>query len=67
MLFVSCVCHAFASVRCCLLVACWVGCGGLLALVCDVGDFVAFPCYVLGRTWNLIVLIPDHCRLSYFV
>ena len=34
-LFMSCVCHAFASVRRCLLVTCWER-TDLLALVCDV-------------------------------
>ena len=29
-------------------------------------DFVTFPCGILGRVWNLIVLIPDLCPLSYF-
>ena len=33
-LFISCVCHAYTSINCCLVVACW----GvyLLTLVCDV-------------------------------
>ena len=34
-LFMSCVCHAFASVLCCLVVTCWER-ADLLALVCDV-------------------------------
>ena len=34
-LFMSCVCHAFASVHCCLVVTCWER-ADLLALVCDV-------------------------------
>ena len=42
MLIMSCVCHAFASVHCCLVVA-WREGAGLLALVCDVYyDFVTF-------------------------
>ena len=28
--------------------------------------FVTFPCGILGQVWYLIVLIPDHCHLSYF-
>ena len=28
--------------------------------------FVTFPCGILGQVWNLIVSIPDLCRLSYF-
>ena len=35
MLFMSCDCHAFASVHCCLVVTCWER-ADLLALVCDV-------------------------------
>ena len=38
----------------------------LLALVCDVYcDFVTFPFGILGQVWNLIVLIPGPCCLSY--
>ena len=33
--FMSCVCHAFVSVHCCLVVTCWER-ADLLALVCDV-------------------------------
>ena len=65
MLFMSCVCHAFASVHCCLVVTCWEM-ADLLALVCDVCVFVTFPCGMLGQVWYLIVLIPDLCHLSYF-
>ena len=54
MLFMSCVCHAFASVHCCLAVTCRER-GGLLALVCDV--FIPFD--ILGQVWHLIVSIPD--------
>ena len=61
MLFVPCVCHAFASVHCNLVVACWER-ADLLAFLCD---FVAFPCDILGQVWYLIVLIPDLCHLSY--
>ena len=47
-LFKSCVCHAFASVHCYPVVACWEG-AGLLAFVCDIYCvFVAFWCGVLG-------------------
>ena len=34
-LFMSCVCHAFASVHCCLVATCWE-IADLLALVCNV-------------------------------
>ena len=30
-------------------------------------DFVTFQCGILGKVWYLIVLIPDLCRLSYFI
>ena len=66
MLFMSCVCLAFASVHCCL-VATWRERTDLLALVCDVYcDFVTFPFGILGQVWYLIVSIPDPCCLSYF-
>ena len=35
MLLMSCVCHVFESVHCCLVVTCWES-PDLLALVCDV-------------------------------
>ena len=63
---ISCVCHAFASVHCYLVVTCWER-ADFLALVCDVySDFVNFPCGILGQVWYLIVLFPDLCHLSYF-
>ena len=66
MLFMSCVCHAFTSVHCCLLVTYWEK-ADLLALTCDFNCvFVTFPCGILGQAWYLIVLIPDICHLSYF-
>ena len=65
-LFMSCVCHAFASVHCCLLVTCWER-ADLLALVYDVYCiFVTFSCGILGQVRYLIVSIPDLCHLSYF-
>ena len=67
MFFMYCVCHAFASVHCCLVVTCWER-ADLLALVCYVYcDFITFPFGVLGQVWYLIVLIPDLCCLSYFL
>ena len=60
------ICHAFASVHCCLVVTCWER-ADLLALVCDVYcSFVTFPCGILGQMWYLIVSIPDLGHLSYF-
>ena len=67
MLFLSCDCHTFASVHCCLVVTCWERAD--LALVCDVYcGFVTFPCGILGQVCYLIVSIPDLslCHLSYF-
>ena len=64
--FVSCVCHAFASIHCCLVVTCWKR-ADRLALVGDVNYiFVSFPCGILGQVWCLIVSFPDLCLLSYF-
>ena len=60
--FMSCVCHAFASVHCCLVVTCWER-ADLLALVCV---FITFPCGILGQVWYLIVSIPDLCHLPYY-
>ena len=48
MLFMSCVCHAFASVHCCLLVTQWEM-ADLLAIVCGVYcDLVTFPFWYPG-------------------
>ena len=41
-LFMSCVCNAFASVHGCLVVTCWER-ADLLAVVCDVCVFIHFP------------------------
>ena len=61
--FVSCVSYDFASVQCCLVVACWER-ADLLALVGDVYCiFVTFPCTVLGQVWYLIVSFADLCLL----
>ena len=67
LLFMSCVCHAFASVHCCFVVTCR-GRDDLLTLVCDdYWDFVTFPFGILRQVWYLIVWIPDPCCLSYFI
>ena len=67
MLFMSCDCDAFASVHCCFVVTGRER-ADLLALVCEFYcDFVSFPFGILGQVWCLIVSIPDHCCLSYFV
>ena len=70
MLFMSCVCHIFASLRCCLVVTRSPAGKGLtswLIFVMFNCDFVPFPCGVLGQAWYFFVSIPDLCRFSYFV
>ena len=67
MLFMSSVCHVFASVHCCLVDICRET-ADLLALVCDVYcDCVTFPFGILGQVWYSIISIPDPCCLSYLV
>ena len=59
MLFISCVCQAFASVHCCLLVT-QREMADLLALVCGVYcDFVISHFGILEQVRYLNVLIPD--------
>ena len=66
MLFMSCVCGAFASTHCCLVATCWERVG-LLALVCDDNfHFVTFACGILGQVWYLIVLIPGASFIKAF-
>ena len=66
MLFMSCVCHAFASVHCWCVITRRER-ADLLALVCDDNcDFVTFSFGILGHVWYLIVSNPDACCLSYF-
>ena len=67
MLFLYCVCHAFASAHCCLVVTCWER-ADLLALVCGVklGVFT-FPFGILGQVWYLIVSIPYLCPFLTFI
>ena len=48
MLIMSCVCHVFESVHCCLVVTCWER-TDLSALVCDVlMCFCHFPMWYSG-------------------
>ena len=44
----ACICHAFASIHCCLVVTCLER-AGLLALVMFNCDFVTFPYGILGQ------------------
>ena len=57
LLFLSYVCHAFASVHCCLVVTC-----SLVMFNCV---FVTSSCGILGQVWYMIESIPDLCLLSY--
>ena len=64
--YLFCVCHAFLSVHCSLVVTCWER-ANFLALMCDIFCiFVTFPCGVLDQVWYLLVSIPDLCLLTYF-
>ena len=68
MLFLYCVCHAFASAHCCLIIWSPAGKGltswlSFVVLNCVV---VSFSFGILGQVWYLIVSIPDICPLSYF-
>ena len=65
MLSMSCVCHVFVSVHCCLVVTCWER-ADLFALFVKFNCiFVTFPCGILDLVWYLIVSIPDLCRFTY--
>ena len=67
MLFMSCVCHAFASVHCCLVVTCWEM-PDLLALVCDVLlCFCHFPIWYPGSGVVLDLSNPDLCCLFTYI
>ena len=62
-LFVSCVCHAFASLHCCLAVTCWER-ADLLALVCD-----AKLCICHFQMWypgsDEVLVFNDSCPLPF--
>ena len=63
MFFVSCVTHAFVSLHCCHMVACWER-ADLMAHFGDVYCiFVTVPYCILGQVWYLIVLFHDLCCL----
>ena len=65
MLSMSCVCNAFATVHCCLVVTCCVEQTSCLLFVMSNCEFVTFPYGILGQVRYLIVLIPDLCHRSY--
>ena len=57
--------HAFLSVHCSLVVACWERAYPLaLSYVMLFCVFVTFPCGVLGQVCYMIVSIPDLCLLT---
>ena len=59
MLFMSCVCHTFASVHCCLVITRREK-ADILAQDCEFYcDFVTFPFGILGQVCYLILSIPD--------
>ena len=60
----SCVCHAFASVHCCLVVTVGKGLTSWLSFVLNC-VFVTFPCGILDQVWFIFVSIPDLCPFSY--
>ena len=67
MLFLSCVCYAFARL---FINALWSHAGkGLtsrLSFVMSNCVCVTFPCGILGQVWNFVASFPDLCPLSYF-
>ena len=67
MLFMSYVCHAFASDHCCIVAPAGKGLPYCLSFVMFNCVFVTFPCGILGRVWYLIVSIPDLCHLITYM
>ena len=65
MLFMSCVCHASASVHCCNGSTARKGLTSCLSFVMFNCVFVTFPFGILGQVLDLIVLIPDLCHICY--
>ena len=64
MLIMSCVCHDFASVHCCLVVTLSERAYTLALAFVVYFDFVTFPFGNLGQVRYLIVSIPHPCCLS---
>ena len=64
LLFMFCVCHAFLSVHCSLVVTGLVK-ANLLALLYVIFPcvFDTFQCRVMGQMWHLIESIPDLCLI----
>ena len=64
-LFMSCVCHAFASVHCCLVVTCWERAGSWLLFVMLI-VLLSLSMWYSGSGVELNCIIPELYRLSYF-
>ena len=66
LLFMFCVCHAFLSFHCSLVVICWERADLLDCLYVKFSwVFDTFPCDLQGLVWHLIVSIPGLCLLTY--
>ena len=61
------LCLVFLCFCVCSLLPCGKGLTSWILFAMFNCVFVTFPCGILGQVWYLIVSIPDHCRLSYFV
>ena len=66
MLFLYCVCHAFASAHAALWSPAGKGLTSWLSFVVLNCVVVIFPFGILDQLCHLIVSIPDLCPLSYF-
>ena len=62
--FMFCVCHAFLSVHCSLVVICWERANLLALLYVMSRVIVIFPCGILYQVWY--ISIPDFCLLTDF-
>ena len=67
MLFLYCVCHAFASAHFWLVVTCWERVAPWLSFVVLNCVVVTFSFGILGQVWYLIVSIPDLCPFLTFI
>ena len=67
LLFMFCVCPAFLSFHCSLVVVCWERADLLTRLHVKFSYvFFTFPCDFLGQVWYLIVSTSDLGLLDYF-
>ena len=65
MLIMSCVCHAFASVYCCLVVICLETADLLLLFVMFNCVLVTSPCGILCQVRYLIVSVSDPIFVTF--